>query len=252
MSQSFIDDQLDELRTSTQELMQNPSIENVMQMMKENFQKVFDILTFIINGNALQHSILMRLMNNDAPQAVDLLQTYITAAVNMQVKGEEEEEKHPVATTSVYARSVSSTSIVSSRQSSSSRHSTSESKEMICYDCGKVFIRGSLTDSISKHAKETHCKPFICSVCAKLFKDVSYFDKFTVFLFTKCIFQASSRSKHEKTHDTQNKRPNKAVADEPEAKRIKIAATKEDITASQNLFSTIKTAMAVESEDDSD
>lgn len=179
MSQSFINEQLEDLRTSTQDLMMNPTVENVMQMMKENFEKVFNILTFIINGNALQHSLLLRLLEDDGSQAIgtDLVQNYINAVtIKGSLPKQQEEEDNAVASISGNARdrSVSIQSSISSRQSSSSRQSTSEvSNEMICYDCGKVFVRGSLTDSISKHVKETNCKPFPCSVCKKLFRDVS-------------------------------------------------------------------------------
>lgn len=179
MSQSFIEEQLQELRDSTQELMMDPSTENVMQMMSQSFEKVFNILTFIINGNALQHSLLLRLTDENTSEAVgtELVQNYITA-VSQKGIAPKQAEQHPVAT-SARARSESVESSVSSLHSNaSSFKSTSDSKEVICDECGKIFSRGSQTDSITKHAKETSCKPFGCPYCDKNYKDVSYFDNF--------------------------------------------------------------------------
>lgn len=42
-----------------------------------------------------------------------------------------------------------------------------------CETCGMAFLRGSMNDSISKHARETPCFPFKCSQCGKWFKKVS-------------------------------------------------------------------------------
>ena len=46
------------------------------------------------------------------------------------------------------------------------------SMEIKCHDCGKVFIRGSQGNSISKHVKTTSCKPFQCPICKRLFRRV--------------------------------------------------------------------------------
>jgi hypothetical protein len=42
-----------------------------------------------------------------------------------------------------------------------------------CDMCNKLFERGSNTNSISKHARETDCSPFKCPYCDKFFKIVS-------------------------------------------------------------------------------
>lgn len=62
--------------------------------------------------------------------------------------------------------------------------STPRSAEILCHDCGKTFVRRSTTDSISKHAKETTCRPFQCQVCKKLFKRVKFIIK-----CVKCLHQ---------------------------------------------------------------
>lgn len=54
-----------------------------------------------------------------------------------------------------------------------SEEESNVSREIKCYDCEKVFIRGSREDSISKHIKMTSCKPFQCIICKSLFRTVS-------------------------------------------------------------------------------
>lgn len=41
---------------------------------------------------------------------------------------------------------------------------------IICQDCGKAFVKGSFTDSMTKHLRETACKPYKCHLCDKHFK----------------------------------------------------------------------------------
>lgn len=133
MSESIIEDKLNELRSKTQELLQQqPSIEHFMKLVQENVAIVLTLLTYLIN--VIHHS-------------------------SKNKNGEKEEHQVKEAAPSTSRKS--------------SLLPPTMDKVVNCADCGLAFIRGSLHDSISKHATQTSCLPFECEICKRRFKSVS-------------------------------------------------------------------------------
>lgn len=145
---------------------QQPTNEDIMQLLTINFEKIDEKLNFLAQGSAVIFGQLIHLINaENAPETLighDVVQGYLDTV-------EEEDTLNPMPSTSSMALSSRSTS----SEAGSSRKSSAITN-VICADCKKVFVRGSLTDSITKHAKETSCKPFGCGFCLKLFKKVNF------------------------------------------------------------------------------
>lgn len=87
------------------------------------------------------------------------------------VSYEYEEVETPAAETLDAYIAPSDTSIISSASSSIELN---EVNHVMCFECKKVFVKGSLNDSISKHVRETDCRPYKClrPGCGRLFKRV--------------------------------------------------------------------------------
>ena len=117
------------------------AIPNLQKAMFANFSRTIEMFSFIAKAEAINQSMLTLLTNK--------------TAVNIREEAGIENDR-PAATSTP-------------KTSAKFR----DSNEMICHDCGKVFLRNSLIDSITKHLKETACKPYQCRVCKKLFKRVS-------------------------------------------------------------------------------
>jgi hypothetical protein len=153
---------------------------------------------------------------------------------------EEDDTLNPMPSTSSMALSSRSSEAGSSRKSSVLTN-------VICADCKKVFVRGSLTDSITKHAKETSCKPFGCSFCPKHFKKVieEFFELLKSIVTISNNIKTSLRNNHEKTHENLEpsiKRKAEEEAQTSAAMQPKLKRTKplEDTASKSNVMKDVK------------
>jgi hypothetical protein len=161
-SQENINNQ--EHHDSSQALSSEVTLESIHQTMTQNFTKIFETLEFLVHGQALLFGNLMLLVNNGMPMQ--------EAPAEMDPDGFYNEPQHPVEIElpPTPTTPASSSPIESEATSTNGKH-----PPVKCADCGKIFIRNSLTGSISHHATNSLCRPFQCSVCKSLFKTVSFF-----------------------------------------------------------------------------
>lgn len=148
-----------------QEAAQEVTVAQVYQVLTENFEKINNALQLVVHSNSLILANLIQLLDSRYVPDVgqDVVQTYLQDI-------DQEDLMPSPSVTSMASSSRPSTSVSSEAGTSrKTAHTT-----MICAECGKVFIRGSCADSITKHAKEAPCRPYGCAYCSRVFKKVSY------------------------------------------------------------------------------
>lgn len=157
---------------NTLTVQQEVTLEIINQVLKENFEKIHQLIAVMHQSSSMFLGHLVQLLNRipSVPQiGEELVQQYLQT-VEHEMKEEIEVETFLMPTSSLSSHHSTPTT---SDAGSLSLPRLSIQQSIVCAECGKIFIRGSQSDSITKHAKESPCRPFGCQYCPRTFKKVS-------------------------------------------------------------------------------
>lgn len=160
---------------------QGVTLERIHQDMLQNFERIHNAMDHIVQGNVLIVRNLLQLLEGSKST-----QEEIGTEVAQQVlqKCDQNRTILPSKPSSV----ASSTSCATSNPETALDLSANK-KIVTCAECGRAFVFGSISDSITKHAKETTCRPFGCSECRRCFKKVSVDDHWYCFIKSLMYFR---------------------------------------------------------------
>lgn len=170
MSQSTdINNNSQKLHDSDRELSSEVTLESIQKTMTENFEKIFETLALLVHGQAMLFGNVLLLSQTDRS-----LQETATEINQESLNNKIQQQQHPVElplSPALSSPNESSTTFTFSKPVIA-ENLTPGSSQSQCAECGMVFTRKS-HDSISHHAKTTTCRPYQCSICKQLFKQVS-------------------------------------------------------------------------------
>lgn len=152
-------------RSGSQTSSQGISLEQIDKNMKEHFLLINNSLATLVRTNTEIFRSLMQLIQGRSPPEEEMGREVVEELLKSDMF-DVDQNQHPVDL-SPSSRASTSADV------SHTEVQSSVSKTITCADCGKVFIRGSLLDSITKHVSTTSCRPFGCKHCARLFRKVS-------------------------------------------------------------------------------
>jgi hypothetical protein len=148
-------------------------LKNVVNTMSKHFETLNQSINQLIEGNnkllELQSASEVTISAQDTNEQDTVEEMFLVKVI----------EEHPVSTNASFTEAMETLdSILEDPPSpdipiASSSIKLRKVEHVKCDMCNKLFPRGSLTDSITKHARETDCLPYKCRYCDKFFREVS-------------------------------------------------------------------------------